>query len=72
MAPPPGERWVVVDIERRVAAEVFFRKGHMPLDWRKRDSMMATIVLRLQCVCEKGKKKKAEKLRNRERMSTSY
>lgn len=27
-------------MERRVAAEVFLRKGHMPLDCRKRDSMV--------------------------------
>jgi hypothetical protein len=44
IAPPPGDRWVVVDMERRVAAEVFLRKGHMPLDCRKSDSMMTSAA----------------------------
>jgi hypothetical protein len=44
MVPPPGDWWVVVDRDRKVAGEVFFKKGHMPLDWRSRASMMSTKV----------------------------
>jgi hypothetical protein len=33
MLPPPGEAWrVEVESERRVAGEVFFKKGHMDFD----------------------------------------
>jgi hypothetical protein len=39
MVPPPGDWCVAVERERSVAGEVFFRKGHMALDWLKRDSM---------------------------------
>lgn len=42
MLPPPGETWrVEVERERRVAGEVFFKKGHMDFDWRRTVSMMA-------------------------------
>lgn len=43
MAPPPGAVcWtlVLVDMERRVAGEVLFKKGHIALDWRRRASMV--------------------------------
>ena len=32
MVPPPGDWWVVVDSVRKAPGEVFFKKGHMPLD----------------------------------------
>jgi hypothetical protein len=33
MLPPPGEVWrVEVERDRRVAGEVFFKKGHMDFD----------------------------------------
>jgi hypothetical protein len=32
---------VLVDMERRVAGEVLFKKGHMARDWRRRASMVA-------------------------------
>jgi hypothetical protein len=32
MVPPPGDWWVEVERERRVAGEVFFKKGQTPLD----------------------------------------
>ena len=42
MLPPPGEALrVVVESERRVAGEVFFKKGHMDFDWRSTASMIA-------------------------------
>jgi hypothetical protein len=46
MRPPPGEAlWpaFVVDSERSVAGEVFFRKGHMERDWRRRASMVVEL-----------------------------
>lgn len=42
--PPPGEAWlraVVVERDRRVAGDVFCKKGHMDLDWRRTASMIA-------------------------------
>ena len=45
MVPPPGEAWrVVVDRVRKVAGEVFWRKGHIERDWRRRASMMALFA----------------------------
>jgi len=44
MLPAPGETWwldAVVESERSVAGDVFERNGHMVLDWRRMDSMMA-------------------------------
>lgn len=44
MLPPPGEAChlaVEVDSDRRVAGEVFFKKGHMALDCRRTESMIA-------------------------------
>lgn len=40
MVPPPGEGCVAVESERSAAGDVFFRKGHMALDWLKSDSMV--------------------------------
>jgi hypothetical protein len=42
MAPPPGELWraVVIDKARSVAGDAFMRKGHIERDWRKRESMV--------------------------------
>jgi hypothetical protein len=45
MVPPPGDAWVravEVERERRVAGDVFCKKGHRDLDWRRTASMMAT------------------------------
>jgi hypothetical protein len=41
MAPPVGEalRLLVVDSIRKVEGDVFFKKGHMALDWWIRASM---------------------------------
>ena len=39
IVPPPGDWRVVVLKERRVAGEVFFKKGHTPLDWWRRASI---------------------------------
>jgi hypothetical protein len=42
MLPPPGEALrAVVERERRVAGDVFFKKGHMDFDWRSTASMIA-------------------------------
>ena len=43
MLPPPGEAWrvAVVERERRVAGEVFFKNGHMDFDCRRTESMVA-------------------------------
>lgn len=43
MVPPHGEATVgvVVDMARSPAAVAFIMKGHMALDWRKTESMMA-------------------------------
>ena len=41
--PPPGEAWlraVEVERDRRVAGDVFCKKGHKDLDWRRTASMM--------------------------------
>jgi hypothetical protein len=38
---------VEVERERRVAGEVFFKKGHMDFDWRSTASMIAVSNLRL-------------------------
>jgi hypothetical protein len=61
IAPPPGDRWVVVDMERRVAAEVFLRKGHMPLDCRKRDSMVRNEQSKRceKVSCEMGRRRES-------------
>ena len=40
IVPPPGDWCVAVERERRVAGEVFFRNGHMALDWLSRDSIV--------------------------------
>jgi hypothetical protein len=40
MVPPPGDWWVEVESERKVAGEVFFKKGQTPLDWWRRASMV--------------------------------
>jgi len=45
MVPPPGDWWLVVDSERSVAGDVFFKKGQTPLDWRSRAS-----IVRPRCV----------------------
>ena len=42
MVPPPGEWWVAVDKERRVDGEVFFKKGHMALEWDNKASIVAS------------------------------
>lgn len=46
MEPPPGEAWrtAVVDRLRKVEGEVFFMKGHMLRDWRRRASIAATEI----------------------------
>jgi hypothetical protein len=44
IVPPPGETWlrtVEVERERRVAGDVFCKKGHRDLDWRRTASMIA-------------------------------
>lgn len=48
MEPPPGEAWrtAVVDRVRKVEGEVFFMKGHMLRDWRRRASIAATEIVR--------------------------
>lgn len=45
--PPPGEAWragVVVERERRVAGQVFFKNGQTALDWRRTASMVAVAI----------------------------
>lgn len=37
--------------ERRVAGEVFLRKGHMVLDWRRTASMVAIVPAWRRHVC---------------------
>ncbi len=44
MVPPPGDWRVEVERERKVAGEVFFKKGQTPLDWCRRASMMRLEV----------------------------
>lgn len=44
MAPPPGDWRVDVERVRRVAVVVCLRKGHIPLDWRSKASMLAILV----------------------------
>jgi hypothetical protein len=46
MAPPQGDTavGVVVDMARSPAAVAFFMKGHMALDWRRTESMVAMIA----------------------------
>ena len=44
IVPPPGDCWVVVERERRVAGQVFFKNGHRPLDWRRSASMMLAYM----------------------------
>ena len=48
-------------MERRVAAEVFLRKGHMPLDCRKRDSMVRNEQSKryAKVSCEMGRRKES-------------
>ena len=44
IVPPPGETWVravEVESERRVAGDVFCKKGHRDLDWRRTASIVA-------------------------------
>ncbi len=58
MVPPPGDCWVVVERERRVAGQVFFKKGHMPLDWRSKASMSSgrmEFASRLGEWCKEGR-----------------
>lgn len=47
MLPPPGEAlWaLVVESERRVAGDVFFKNGHMDRDWRRSDSMVGNVAI---------------------------
>ena len=52
MLPPPpapieGDvvEEVVVDSERRVAVDVFFRYGHMCRDWERRDSIVGLFAM---------------------------
>lgn len=47
MLPPPGEAlWaLVVESERRVAGDVFFKNGHMDRDWRRRASMAMDVAI---------------------------
>jgi hypothetical protein len=46
--PPQGETGVrgatEVERERRVAGDVFFKKGHMLFDWRRTASMAASSI----------------------------
>ena len=45
MLPPPEEDWrVEEESDRRVAGEVFFKKGHIALDCRRTVSMVDRIV----------------------------
>ena len=46
MVPPPGDCCLVVERVRRVAGEVFFKKGHMPFDWRRRASILVSQFVR--------------------------
>ena len=42
IVPPQGEacgRVTAVDMARKLAAEAFFMKGHIALDWRRTESM---------------------------------
>jgi hypothetical protein len=51
MLPPPGEEWkervgpLVADSALRVAGEVFFKKGHIALDWRSTVSMFRILIV---------------------------
>lgn len=44
MVPPPGDWRVEVERVRRVAVGVCLRKGHIPLDWRRRASMLKAVT----------------------------
>jgi hypothetical protein len=45
MEPPPAETWWADEVlrERRVAGEVFLRKGQRERDWRRRASIVVRI-----------------------------
>lgn len=50
MVPPPGDWWVEVERERRVAGDVFFKKGQTPLDWRRRASIVVCFNVKIEAM----------------------
>src|SRR5580700_7819109 len=61
IVPPPGDWCVAVERERRVAGEVFFRNGHMALDWLSRDSIVQYLCRSMDLCSVAGVRNRIER-----------